>query len=186
MSSDHWTTSLLSKQNLVLNIIIGIVLGGFVGGLFPELGKSVSILGGLFVSALKALAPILIFLLVLASLATHREGQQNHMRPILFLYLIGTLAAATTAVMISFLFPTTLTLVGTESMNTGPQGIGDVLNTLLFKVVDNPVNALLSANYVGILAWAIGLGILLRSANDSTKATLADLSDAVILSLIHI
>jgi len=180
MSSEKTFTSLFSKQNLVLKIAIGIVLGGLIGGLSPELGKSLSILGGLFVSALKALAPVLIFLLVIASLATHREGQENHMRSILVLYLIGTLAAASIAVLLSFIFPATLTLVGAENINSAPQGIAEVLNTLLFKIVDNPVNALLSANYVGILAWAIGLGIMLRKAGDNTKSVLEDMSNAVV------
>ncbi len=180
MSSENSSALLFSKQNLVLKIIIGIVFGALIGGIFPELGKSASILGKLFVSALQALAPILIFLLVIASLATHREGQESHMRPILLLYFIGTLAAATTAVMVSFLFPTTLTLVGAEIVNSAPQGIGEVLNTLLFKVVENPVKALLGANYIGILAWAIGFGILLRKASDSTKLVLEDMSDAIV------
>ncbi|MFT6100329.1 MAG: serine/threonine transporter [Arenicella sp.] len=180
MNSKNSFVSVLAKQNLVLKIAIGIVLGALVGGLIPEVGKSVSILGGLFVSALKAIAPILIFLLVIASLATHREGQKSHMRPILGLYLLGTLAAATTAVLLSFLFPTTLTLVGAEPMNSAPQGIGEVLNNLLFKIFDNPVNALMSANYVGILAWAIGLGIMLRKASEATKNVLENFSDAVV------
>jgi len=180
MSSENSSILLFSKKNLVLKIIIGIVFGALIGGIFPELGKSVSILGKLFVSALQALAPILIFLLVIASLATHREGQESHMRPILLLYFIGTLAAATTAVMVSFLFPTTLTLVGAEIVNSAPQGIGEVLNTLLFKVVENPVKALLGANYIGILAWAIGFGILLRKASDSTKLVLEDMSGAIV------
>jgi len=180
MSSENSSILLFSKKNLVLKIIIGIVFGALIGGIFPELGKSVSILGKLFVSALQALAPILIFLLVIASLATHREGQESHMRPILLLYFIGTLAAATTAVMVSFLFPTTLTLVGAEIVSSAPQGIGEVLNTLLFKVVENPVKALLGANYIGILAWAIGFGILLRKASDSTKLVLEDMSDAIV------
>lgn len=180
MSSENSLLSSITKQNLVVNIAIGIVLGAIVGGFLPSIGTSVSILGSLFVAALKALAPVLIFLLVISSLATHRQGQQNHMRPILLLYLIGTLAAATTAVMLSFLFPASLTLVGAEASSSAPQGVGEVLNSLLFKIVDNPVNALLNGNYVGILAWAIGLGILLRKANESTKSVLEDMSAAVV------
>lgn len=180
MTSRKSFISAIARQNLVLKIAIGIALGALVGGLVPEVGKSVSILGGLFVSALKAIAPVLIFMLVIASLATHHEGQKSHMRPIFGLYLIGTLAAATTAVMLSFLLPTTLTLVGAETLNTAPQGIGEVLNTLLFKIFDNPVNALLNANYVGILAWAIGLGIMLRKASDTTKKVLENLSDSIV------
>jgi len=180
MNPENSFVSVLAKQNLVLKIAIGIVLGALVGGLVPEVGKSVSILGGLFVSALKAIAPVLIFLLVIASLATHREGQKSHMRPILGLYLIGTLAAATTAVLLSFMFPTTLTLVGAEPMSSAPQGISEVLNNLLFKIFDNPVSALMNANYVGILAWAIGLGIMLRKASEATKNILENFSDAMV------
>jgi serine/threonine transporter len=180
MNSENSFVSGLAKQNLVMKIAIGIVLGALVGSLVPEIGKSVSILGGLFVSALKAIAPILIFLLVIASLSTHREGQKSHMRPILGLYLVGTLAAATTAVLLSFMFPTTLTLLGAEPMSSAPQGIGEVLNNLLFKIFDNPVSALLNANYVGILAWAIGLGIMLRKASETTKTVLENFSDAVV------
>ncbi len=180
MSSENSVLKSIMQMNLVVKIAIGITLGAIIGGFFPDLGNSASILGSLFVSALKALAPVLIFLLVIASLATHRQGQQSHMRPILVLYLIGTLTAATTAVMLSFLFPTSLTLVGAEASTTAPQGVGEVLSTLLFKIVDNPINALLQANYVGILAWAIGLGILLRKANQSTKSVLEDLSGAVV------
>ncbi len=136
-------------------------------------------LGALFVSALKALAPILIFVLVIASLATQNAERRSGMRPILVLYFIGTMAAATTAVMLSFLFPANLVLVA-EASNSAPQGIAEVLNTLLFKIVDNPINALLNANYIGILAWAIGLGFLMKQSADSSKALLSDLSDAMV------
>ncbi len=180
MSSENSLLNVLKNQNLVLKIAFGIALGAIIGGFFPSLGGSVAILGALFVSALKALAPVLIFLLVIASIATQRRDQQNHMRPILVLYLVGTLAAATTAVMLSFMFPATITLVGAEAASSAPQGIGEVLNTLLFRIVDNPINALLNSNYVGILAWAIGLGIVLRSANESTKTVLEDFSGAVV------
>lgn len=180
MSSENSLLNTFANQNLVVKIAIGIVLGTLIGSIFPNIGSSVSILGALFVSALKALAPVLIFLLVIASIATQRQDQKNHMRPILGLYLIGTLAAATTAVLLSFMFPATITLVGAEASTAAPQGIGEVLNTLLFRIVDNPVNALLSSNYVGILAWGIGLGLVLRKANESTKAVLEDFSGALV------
>lgn len=170
----------IAEQNLVLKIAVGIVLGVLVGSLLPDIGRSLAILGGLFVAALKALAPVLIFLLVIASIATQKTDSKNHMKPILVLYFIGTLAASTTAVMLSFLFPTSLTMVVTETISTAPQGIGEVLNSLLFKIVENPVNALLEGNYVGILAWAIGLGILLRKSSDTTKTVLQDLSESVV------
>jgi len=158
-STNNAFFSFITGPNLILKIIIGIVLGSLVGAFIPETAKSLSFLGGLFVSALKALAPILIFVLVIASLATQNAERRSGMRPILVLYFIGTMSAATTAVMLSFLFPANLVLVA-EASNSAPQGIGEVLNTLLFKIVDNPINALLNANYIGILAWAIGLGLL--------------------------
>lgn len=180
MSNDISLIQKVAQQNLVLKIAIGIVLGGLIGASFPDLGNSAAILGALFVAALKALAPVLIFLLVIASIATQKQGNQNRMKPILLLYFIGTLAASTTAVLLSFMFPTSLTLVVAETANSAPQGIGEVLNSLLFKIVENPVSALLNGNYVGILAWAIGLGILLRNASDTTKSVLKDFSGAVV------
>jgi serine/threonine transporter len=121
----------------------------------------------------------LVFILVAASIANQKRNQQTHMRPIVTLYLIGTLAAAFTAVVLSFMFPTTLTLVAGAEGTTPPQGIAEVLNTLLFKMVDNPINALREANYIGILVWAIGLGIALHHASGTTKAVFEDLSHGV-------
>jgi serine/threonine transporter len=180
MSSENSLLRTIAKQNLVLKIAVGIVFGAIIGGFFSELGTSVAFLGKLFVSALKALAPILIFLLVIASIATQREGQKSHMRPILGLYLVGTLSAATIAVALSFMFPISLTLVVANESIAAPQGIAQVLNTVLLQIVDNPVNALLKGNYVGILAWGIGLGILLRNASGTTKTVLDDMSGAVV------
>lgn len=180
MSKETSFLKTIAQQNLVLKIAIGIILGGLIGAFAPDIGKSASILGSLFVSALKALAPVLIFLLVIASIATQKQGSKNHMKPILGLYLLGTLAAATTAVLLSFLFPTSLTLVGAEVSTSAPQGIGEVLNSLLFRVVENPISALLNGHYVGILAWAIGLGILLKKSSDTTKTFLDDISNAVV------
>jgi len=156
-----------ARGNLVLQILAGIVLGGILATLSPDDAKSVGLLGDLFVGALKAVAPILVFILVAASIANQKKNQHTYMRPIVVLYLFGTFTAALTAVVLSFIFPTT------------PQGIAEVLNTLLFKLVDNPVNALMSANYIGILAWAVGLGLALHHASATTKAVFEDLSHGV-------
>lgn len=165
--------------SLVSRIAIGIALGATLGSLSPDTANSVSFLGSLFVSALKAVAPVLVFMLVMSSIANQKINQPSNMRPIIILYFIGTLAAAMTAVTLSLMFPIELTLVTSATSATPPQGIGEVLNALLFKMVQNPVEALLQGNYIGILAWAIGLGILLRSANDSSKLVLHDIADAV-------
>ncbi|MGC9403333.1 serine/threonine transporter SstT [Vibrio genomosp. F10] len=168
-----------TSGNLVLQILAGIILGVLLATISPESAISAGLLGSLFVGALKAVAPILVFILVAASIANQKKNQHTHMRPIIGLYLIGTLTASLTAVVLSFMFPTTLTLVAGAEGATPPQGITEVLNTLLFKVVDNPVNALMNANYIGILAWAIGLGLALHHASATTKAVFEDLSHGV-------
>lgn len=141
----------MAKGNLVMQILAGILAGGVLATVAPDAAVKVGLLGGLFVGALKAVAPILVFILVAASIANQKKNQHTYMRPIVVLYLIGTFLAALTAVGLSFAFPTNLVLVESATGATPPQGIAEVLHTLLFKVVDNPVNALMSANYIGIL-----------------------------------
>jgi len=119
--------------------------------------------------------------LVTASLANHKRGQPTHMRPIILLYALGTLSAAVVAVVASFLFPTSLTLVSETAEVAPPTGVGAVLQTLLFSMVDNLVRALIDGNFIGILAWAIGLGFAFRHANESTRHLITDLSDGVTL-----
>lgn len=138
-----------------------------------------SLLGTLFISALKAVAPILVWVLVMASIANHRQGQKSNIRPVLILYLLATFFAALTAVVASFMFPSVLTLVVNESQLSPPENIAEVLKGVLINVVANPVDALLNGNYMGILAWSIGLGLALRHASDTTKALTQDLADAV-------
>ncbi|EGR0056369.1 serine/threonine transporter SstT [Vibrio vulnificus] len=168
-----------ARGNLVIQILVGIILGISLALVSPSSAESVGMLGSLFVGALKAIAPILVFILVAASIANQKKNQHTHMRPIIVMYLAGTFFAALTAVVLSFMFPTTLTLVtGAEGANP-PQGIMEVIKTLLFKLVDNPVNALMSANYIGILAWGVGLGLALHHASDTTKAVFEDLSHSV-------
>lgn len=175
------SNNILSRfaHNLVLQILAGIILGIFAANVAPDFAKSVGLLGSLFVGALKAVAPILVFILVAASIANQNKNKSTYMRPIVVLYLLGTFAAALTAVVLSFLFPTELTLVSGAEGTTPPQGILEVLQTLLFKLVDNPVSALMNANYIGILAWAVGLGLALNHASDSTKGLFEDLSHGV-------
>ncbi|MEH6530126.1 MAG: serine/threonine transporter SstT [Photobacterium frigidiphilum] len=169
----------VASGSLVIQIIVGIVAGILLASVAPESAISVGFLGGLFVSALKAVAPILVFILVASSIANQKKGAHTNMKPIIMLYLFGTLMAALTAVVMSFLFPTTLTLVAGNATASPPEGIAEVLNTLLFKIVDNPVNALMSGNFIGILAWAIALGFALHQASDATKQVFHDMSNGV-------
>lgn len=166
----------VSNGSLVMQILIGLVAGVLLAWLSPAGAMTVSLLGDLFVNALKAVAPILVFVLVAASIANHKQGQQISLGPILVLYLVGTFAAALVAVLASFMFPLTIQLKDVAESLNPPDNIIEVLKTLLMSVVDNPVRALLNANYIGILAWAIGLGIALRHAHGVTKDVLADVS----------
>ncbi len=169
----------LANGSLVLQIIIGIIAGVAIASVSKDAALQLAFLGDLFVGALKAIAPILVFVLVAASIANQNRNAHTSMKPIIMLYLIGTLAASLTAVLFSFAFPTTLVLAtGVEGSNP-PQGIGEVLNTLLFKLVDNPVNALLTGNYIGILAWGVGLGVALHHATSATKQVFLDVSHGV-------
>lgn len=162
--------------NLIKRIVAGLVLGALLGFFFPGI-ELLTLLGSLFVGALKAVAPILVFFLVISALANaHGDGS---MKTIIVLYVISTLVAASVAVVASFLFPLELTLTNAVAEQASPSGIGEVLTTVIMNVVDNPVNALTSANYVGILAWAVILGIALRVASANTKMVFSNVSDAV-------
>jgi serine/threonine transporter len=169
----------LKSTSLVTQIVIGLFAGILLAWLAPSAALSVAFIGKVFVSALKAVAPILVFVLVMASIANHKHGQETHIRPILVLYLFGTFAAACVAVVASMLFPSTLVLVTEDIAIAAPGGISEVLQSLLLSVVDNPVSALMNANFIGILAWAIGMGIAIRHAGDTTRTVLSDLSNGV-------
>ena len=167
-----------NESSLVLRILCGLIIGIVLGLTVPQ-ATPIKLLGDLFVGALRAVAPLLVLFLVMTSLARHREGQKTNMSRVIFLYLLGTFLAGCVAVAASFLFPVTLELsVAQEGMNP-PDGIGDVLNTLLMNLVANPVDALLNSNYIGILAWAVLLGIALRKAGDGTKQALENIADAI-------
>ena len=142
--SNNSILQFITQGSLVLQILIGIIAGSILAVLAPSAATSIGMLGSLFVGALKAVAPVLVFVLVAASVASHKRGQNTQLRPIIYLYLFGTFAASLTAVAMSFMFPTELVLVSTETSANPPQGIGEVLHTLLFKIVDNPISAIMN------------------------------------------
>jgi serine/threonine transporter len=174
--------NLISKWNqmsLVKRIIIGLIIGIILALTIPDTAKPIVIFGSLFVGALKSVAPILVFFLVMAAISQHKSGQQTNMKSIIMLYLLGTFLAGLVAVVASFIFPLTLTLgAGVENV-TPPGDVLEVLKTLLLNVVDNPVKALFNANYIGILSWAILLGLALKNAPQSTKTMIVNVSDAL-------
>ncbi len=179
-----------SEKNLLVRISIGLLLGTALGVAMPWLATTtnrpsimtyasiISFIGVLFVSALKAVAPLLVFFLVMSALAQRNEGKETNMKHIVFLYVTSTFIAALVAVVASFMFPTTLQLVAGENV-VAPEGISEVIETVLLNIVDNPIRALYNANFIGILASAVLFGIALRSASDSTKEMITDISNSV-------
>ena len=167
-----------NRISLIKKIICGLTVGVILALAVPQLNV-ISLLGDLFVGALKAIAPLLVLFLVMSALASQREGKQSNIKRIIFLYLLGTFLAGCVAVAASFLFPVTIALTDSTSTTAPPSGIGEVVNSLLMSLVSNPVDALVNANYIGILAWAVLLGIALRKAGDSTKKAISEISDAL-------
>ena len=166
--------------SLVKRILCGLVIGAILGFVAKE-ATVIGLLGELFVGALKAVAPILVFFLVMGALAQHKDGQKSNMGTVIGLYLIATFSAGLIAVIASFIFPVTVNLGAAAAADgaSAPGGIGEVLKTLLLNVVSNPVGSIVDANYIGILAWAVVFGLALRKSSDKTKSLLSDISDAV-------
>ncbi|WP_214853317.1 serine/threonine transporter SstT [Exiguobacterium sp. s130] len=168
-----------NQISLVKQIAIGLIVGIVLAVTIPEVASSLTIFGTLFVSSLKAVAPILVFFLVMASIVQHKKGQQTNMKSIIFLYLLGTFLAGAIAVIVSFLFPVNIRLTEGAEQLAAPGNTVEVLQKLVLNMVDNPVNALIQANYIGILTWAIVLGIALKNASDTTKTFISNFSDAI-------
>lgn len=167
-----------NSVSLILKIVIGMIIGAILGLTLPQL-TGLSILGTLFVGALKAIAPVLVFVLVVSALTQARSGIGRQFRTVVILYLLNTFLAAVMAVVFAFLFPVTLRLTDAADQ-AAPGGVIEVLTTLLNNCVANPVAALTNANYLGILVWAILFGLGLKIiASDGTKRALGDISNAV-------
>lgn len=170
----------VKKVPLIEQIAIGLVIGIMLAVFVPSAVPFVSIFGDLFVSALKGVAPVLVFILVMNAMTQRKSDGDTNMKPIVTLYVLGTFAASLVGVTLSFLFPVTLQLsIGNSEINP-PSGIAQVLHTLIMNVVDNPVNALLRANYIGILAWAVIIGLAMHSvAKEEMKKVFDDLSKGI-------
>jgi serine/threonine transporter len=167
------------RTSLVTQIAIGLACGIALAWLAPSAARAIGMLGDIFILALKAVAPVLVLFLVAAAIAGHQQGQPTHVRPILLLYVLSTLAAALVAVVASFLFPTSLVLNVPAAGGQPPGDIVSVLKNVLLSAVSNPVKALIEGNFIGILAWAIAMGVALRHASDSTRAMLFDVAAAL-------
>lgn len=156
------------KTNLIKRISLGILCGALLAVLFPQ-APAIGLLGEIFVGGLKAIAPLLVFALVANALSQQKKGEKSNMKKVILLYLLGTFAAALVSVLVSFVFPLEIDLADAKQSLSPPDGIGQVLSNLLLKLVDNPLNALISANYIGILSWAVVFGIAMREASHHSK-----------------
>ncbi len=168
-----------NKISLIQQIVLGLVIGIVLGVFFPKQLSGISLLGELFVGALKAVAPVLVLFLVMAAIVQHKSGQKTNMKSIIVLYLIGTFLASLTAVIASFIFKVKLILTAGATDMSPPEGLIEVLKTLLLKVIDNPLNAIITANYIGILAWGVLLGIAFKHTSDQTKSIISDIAAAI-------
>ena len=183
----------LFQGNLVKRIAVGLVLGILVALVNEsvknsagiDLASSFGVLGQIFVKALRAVAPILIFFLVMAALANKKVGSKSNMKEIVVLYLLGTFLAAVAAVIASMAFPSDVALAVKEDASSAPQSVGQVMLTLVLNVVDNPLNAIFKANFIGVLAWSIGLGLALRHASDATKQVVSDFAEGI-SKIVHV
>lgn len=178
------------EVSLIKRILVGLVIGVILALIIPQdgpewalqIGSVISLLGNIFVGALRAVAPILVFFLVMSALMNAKTA--GTMKTVVVLYIISTLVASLVAVIASFLFPIDLTLaVADDIEQTSPEGIGEVLTSIVMNIVANPVDALSTANFIGILAWAIVLGIALRNTSKNVKDVFAAISDAVSMAV---
>ena len=178
-----------NRTSLIKRIAIGVVVGAVLGLFVPKF-TVIGLLGDMFVGGLKAIAPLLVFALVANALSQTREGQQSNMKTVIVLYLFGTFAAALTAVISHYIFPISLKLgAAAATKATAPQGVGEVFKDLLLKMVDNPVNALAQANYIGVLVWAVVFGFAMRTASNHTKDllnTLAEVTSQIVRWIINL
>ncbi|MBR6500403.1 MAG: serine/threonine transporter SstT [Firmicutes bacterium] len=173
--------NLVAKWNdipLIARIAIGLLIGAILGMTCPSLGL-IPIFGNVFVGALKGIAPILVFVLIVSALANAKNVPGKQFRTVIGLYMLTTLLASLLSVVASFLFPVTLILADAAE-NTAPTGVGEVLGNLITNMVQNPVSSIINANYIGILAWAIVFGLALKKvASEQTKSTLTDIAEGV-------
>lgn len=165
--------------SLVVRILIGLVIGAILGFVVPQ-WTGISILGSIFVGALKGIAPILVFFLVMSAIAkSTNESHSGVIRTVIILYMVSTLLASVIAVFASMIFKVQMVLPEAATDLSAPQGVAEVLKTLLLNIVSNPVNAVANANYIGVLSWAVIIGLALRSASDHVKNSLTEISDAI-------
>ena len=180
ISPSNPIAKIFNKVPFILQVIIGLIIGIILAYIYPNDTTVIPTLGQLFVSALKAIAPLLVFVLVSAAIARHHKGTKTNMKPILIIYFVSMALSSLLALVMSYMFPSTFAELASAAEGVSPpQGISEVLLNFIMQAVDNPINALLKGNYVAILMWGIAFGLLFRVAHEPTKLVLDDLSETV-------
>lgn len=177
---DKYLLEFLKDLSLLKRIAIGILLGIICGIFLPHL-TFITIFGSLFVGALKAIAPILVFVLILASISQHDSENKSYLKPVITLYLAATLCASVVAVLASFIFPVKIALQHTTGQQAAPQSINEVLNTILTNIVQNPLQAMIEGNYLAVLFWSALIGFALRLASPAVKKATQEIAQAITL-----
>lgn len=180
ISPNNPIAKFFNKVPFIMQIIIGLILGVIIAVVYPYDKTVLPAFGNLFVSALKAMAPILVFVLVSSAIARHNKGTKTNLKPVIAIYFVSMALSSLLALIMSYIFPTTFNVLANAVENVAPpQGISEVLLNFVMQAVDNPVNALLKGNYVAILVWGITFGLMFRVAHEQTKLVLDDLSQTV-------
>lgn len=177
---DKYLLEFLKDLSLLKRIAIGILLGIICGIFLPHL-TFITIFGSLFVGALKAIAPILVFVLILASISQHDSENKSYLKPVITLYLAATLCASVVSVLASFIFPVKIALQHITSQQAAPQSINEVLNTILTNIVQNPLQAMIEGNYLAVLFWSALIGFALRLASPAVKKATQEIAQAITL-----
>ncbi|MDO4669894.1 MAG: serine/threonine transporter SstT [Aerococcus sp.] len=166
------------RLSLIQQILIGMVLGIMLG-LFVPRWSAIGILGELFIGALTAIAPLLVFVLIIAAVSRHKPGSKTHIQTVVGFYLVGTFFSAFSAVVAAYLFPVRLVLPNATDIGSAPTDLVQTLRGILLNAIMNPIQALTSGNYLAILVWAVLIGLALQRASDTTKGMLNDFSQAM-------
>ncbi len=172
-----------NRLDLVIRIIIGLVTGLILALVVPVHFKFIALLGHIFVGALRAIAPILVFFLVMSAIVQHEGGKKTNIKSILLLYLIGTLIAGLAAVITSFIYPVKIILEEGVTSIKPPEGLMEVVKNLILNTVDNPINAMATGNYIGIITWSAIFGFALKKASSTTKTFISNISESLTLSV---
>ena len=172
-----------NSVSLIIRILCGLLIGAVLGLLFDNL-QVITLLGTIFVGALKAIAPVLVFVLVVSALAQGNDKLDRRFGLVILLYMVSTFLASVVAVVGSYIFPQTIMLSEAAEADTVPTGVGEVLTNLLVNMVGNPIGAIVDGRYIGILFWAVVLGLASkRVASDNTKKLMEDIANIVSLAV---